>query len=235
MFQGCSRYPTKLEEISEMDEYTNTFGFYNIYPKGSLGPDNRLGFNYGITDVYCTPLIGVNDVNFTRAILLFALEELCVDHTKMFAGGHDEGGSMVLNLTIELPTYFKGFASVAARSGSLNLTVAKPLVALCQEDFLCRWFSDYVKAANCGNREYVDGNRRWSWWIYENCENEYYVNQNYADGCWPGGNDPPGRRCHNGTLIYSEILLNFWNSLKADPSTPSREEMIASLKAELEK
>lgn len=80
------------------------------YMKGT--GSNQLGWNAGFSQ--CTTGGAVNDVDFTRAVALWMLENLCVDPARLFAAGFSNGGSMTFNLTCTMSDTFAGFSFVGS-------------------------------------------------------------------------------------------------------------------------
>eukprot|EP01060_Flectonema_neradi_P022719 TRINITY_DN3095_c0_g2_i10.p1 TRINITY_DN3095_c0_g2~~TRINITY_DN3095_c0_g2_i10.p1 ORF type:complete len:248 (+),score=39.09 TRINITY_DN3095_c0_g2_i10:671-1414(+) len=247
MYHNCASGPVGFEQECRMDEYTNTLGYYNIYPSGTIR--GLHGWNTGVS-TNCAA--NVNDVHFTREVLLYALENLCIDHTRIFGGGYANGVSMIYNISCELPNYFRGFGGVGKYPSNVWYpkacgVAAKPFMTFCGAlNDVCspdieNWLTTYSAAANCSDPvKVVQETPTTTCYSHENCTTGPVKTCKISDMavCWPGIDSPVDYQCANQNpddINGSEALLKFWDSLKADPSTPSREEMIASLKAELEK
>eukprot|EP01060_Flectonema_neradi_P004249 TRINITY_DN12771_c0_g1_i1.p1 TRINITY_DN12771_c0_g1~~TRINITY_DN12771_c0_g1_i1.p1 ORF type:complete len:333 (+),score=55.81 TRINITY_DN12771_c0_g1_i1:69-1001(+) len=244
MYHGCGSSPEKFEMESQMNGHTNAHHYYNIYPRGTLS-STRLGWNAGFASCGAN----VNDVDFTRAVLLFALEELCVDETRIFGGGFSNGGSMIFNVSCELPTYFRGFGFVGMLPPSVAYphacsVDAKPIFGFCgSQDSICAtgmegWFSKYAIEANCNDAaKIVQESSTTTCFSHEDCRTGpvRFCGITGLGHCWPG-NDCCDTQCRDqnpANIDTSNALLRFWDSLAPEASTLSKEAMITSLKAEL--
>ena len=246
MYHGCGSSPEKFEMESQMNGGTNKFNYYNIYPKGTT-TSTSLGWNAGFSK--CSTGGLVNDVDFTRAVLLFALEELCVDQTRVFGGGFSNGGSMIFNVSCELPQYFRGFGFVGmlppseAYPHSCSVD-AKPFFGFCgSQDGICAtgmagWFAKYAIEANCNDRaKEIAESSTTTCYSHDDCRTGpvRFCGITGLGHCWPG-NDCCDSQCSNqnpANIDTSAALLRFWDSLPAERNTLSTNAMIQSLKKDL--
>lgn len=164
-FHGCGSSPLKFEFESSMNVRANTAKWFNVYLEGTDNSGgSRLGWNAGLSQ--CNTRGDVNDVEFTRAVHSWMLENLCVDHDAFFASGFSNGGSMIFNITCELPSYFSGFSFTGSTwppgqypdsdtcNGGLRLEDIKPVFGVCGSTDGCAsgigsWFSEFSGMYNC--------------------------------------------------------------------------------------
>eukprot|EP00040_Diaphanoeca_grandis_P015476 m.79040 g.79040 ORF g.79040 m.79040 type:complete len:323 (+) comp25172_c1_seq1:72-1040(+) len=167
LFHGCGSSPEKYEFESSMNVRASEAKFYNIYPRGTT-TNSKLGWNAGFST--CETAARYNDVEFTRRIHSWALENLCVSNDKFFAAGFSNGGSMVQNLTCEMPAYFTAFAyagstmppvayptSESCGNGGLSLDQIKPILNVCGATDGCNngiasWFREYGTFMECADQ-----------------------------------------------------------------------------------
>lgn len=162
MWHGCGSSPEKFEMESLMNEHASRRGWFNVYPKGTTtDPDGgRLGWNAGLST--CSTGGLVNDVDFARAVVLWLLETLCVDETRIFAAGFSNGASMTFNLTCSMPEAFAAFAFTGATMPTslypaacgLSSENVRPVLGICGGDDGCgpsigKWFTEYAAASKC--------------------------------------------------------------------------------------
>eukprot|EP00038_Savillea_parva_P006673 m.165158 g.165158 ORF g.165158 m.165158 type:complete len:322 (+) comp12524_c0_seq1:25-990(+) len=165
-YHGCGSSPLKFEFESSMNVRANTNKWFNVYPEGTDGSGgSKLGWNAGLST--CSTEKKVNDVEFTVAIHSWMLENLCVDPHAIYAHGFSNGGSMIFNITCELPEYFAGFSftgstwpagqypdSADCGNGGLRLSDMKPVLGMCGSKDGCSsgiasWFSRYSGLFEC--------------------------------------------------------------------------------------
>jgi poly(3-hydroxybutyrate) depolymerase len=135
----------------------------NVYPKGTTnGQRSSLGWNAGTGQ--CSTGGLVNDVDFMRAVVLYMIEETCVDVNRVFAAGFSNGGQMTYNLTCTMADTFAGFSGTGmsmnqnfypARCGLADADV-RPMLQICgSTDFACSssnqnsWFDMQAAAMKC--------------------------------------------------------------------------------------
>jgi polyhydroxybutyrate depolymerase len=138
-------------------------GIYNIYPQGTTtnADGSKLGWNAGFST--CSTGKLVNDVDFARAVVLYSLENLCVEPASVYAAGFSNGGSMVFNLTCEMSDTFSAFSWTGANQPASTFPAAcgaafvRPTLGMCGSTDGCGskvagWFADYAAASHCTDR-----------------------------------------------------------------------------------
>lgn len=162
MFHGCGSSPEKFEMESAMNNHVSKYLYYNVYPKGTdtSSTESRLGWNAEFSRCRTGGL--VNDVDFTRAVVIYLLENACVDEDRIFAAGFSNGGSMIFNLTCEMSTLFRAYSFTGATMPSSTYPVncgihssnIRPLLGICGGLDGCSlriedWFDTYAGFVDC--------------------------------------------------------------------------------------
>ena len=156
MWHGCGSSPEKFELESQMNVNAAERNVYNIYPQGTGTP--RLGWNAGFSQ--CSTGGLVNDVDFARAVVLYAIENLCVETTEIYAAGFSNGGSMVFNLTCAMSDTFSAFSFTGASMPQATYPAAcgaafvRPVLGMCGSQDGCSsgmasWLTAYSGISNC--------------------------------------------------------------------------------------
>ncbi len=86
--------------------------FLVLIPNGTLGSNNRRGWNDCRTDAVNNPI--ANDVLFIEDLLDSLENEYNFDNDKVYVAGISNGGQLAFRLTQEIPDRITAFASVAA-------------------------------------------------------------------------------------------------------------------------
>mmetsp|Transcript_146129 Transcript_146129/g.207125 ORF Transcript_146129/g.207125 Transcript_146129/m.207125 type:complete len:310 (+) Transcript_146129:62-991(+) len=164
-FHGCGSSPFKFEFESSMNVKANKNKWFNVYMEGTDDTGGtRLGWNAGYST--CNTKGAVNDVHFTQAVHTWMLENLCVETSAIFASGFSNGGSMIFNITCELPHFFAGFSFTGSTwpaaqypdsdtcNGGIPLSAMKPVFGVCGSEDGCSssiapWYSRYSGLFEC--------------------------------------------------------------------------------------
>jgi polyhydroxybutyrate depolymerase len=226
----------------------------NVYPKGTT-TNRNLGWNAGIGS--CSTGGIPNDVDFMRAVVLYMIEETCVDVNRVFAAGFSNGGQMTYNLTCTMADTFAGFSGTGMRMdngfypASANCGLAdadvKPMTQICgSTDFACSaanqntWFEMQAKAMGCtGTPTTTTLSSTSVCTKYTTCganNDEPLESCMIADlgHCW-SGNDCCDSQCGNqnpANMDSSAHILDFFDSIPAR-STETRAQAAARLRAQL--
>eukprot|EP00729_Bicosta_minor_P007259 gene7259-20962_t len=253
MLHGCGSSPDKFEMESQMNVRAETDGYYNIYMKGT--GSNQLGWNAGFSQ--CTTGGAVNDVDFTRAVALWMLENLCVDPARLFAAGFSNGGSMTFNLTCTMSDTFAGFSFVGSTQPPSTYPSeptcgrdgkpVKPMLGLCGKLDGCgntieSWFNEFGRFSGCtGKAVETKVSTTSTCWKFSNCGKgkdgplEYCMVDNLGH-CW-SGNDCCDSQCSNqdpNNLDFSKHVLDFFTGIPRSKLAVNGTAMIRSLRKKLD-
>jgi len=238
MIHGCGSSPMKFEMESQMNARAEQKAYYNVYPEGTYQGSGspRLGWNAGFSQ--CATGGAVNDVDFTRATVLWMLENLCIDSSQIYASGFSNGGSMAFNLTCEMSDVFGGFAFTGSTQppstypssptcgGGLRPEDIKPMLGLCGKLDGCgntieSWFGEFSRFSTCaGNPRVNRVSSTSTCYKYTNCganKNEplEYCMVDDLGHCW-SGNDCCDNNCLNqdaANMDFSTHILDFFTGV----------------------
>lgn len=113
----------QVREATNLAEVGKRAGFVVAFPDGT-GPlrGRLLTWNSGGIAVSATDK-GVDDVGFLRAVVADIQKRVAIDHRRVFAAGHSNGGMMCHRLAREAADTFVGIAVV---EGAMNFTATDP-------------------------------------------------------------------------------------------------------------
>jgi polyhydroxybutyrate depolymerase len=248
---GCGSSPERFEMESALNVETAQREWFNVYPKGT--GSSRLGWNAG--NGACATGGIPNDVDFMRAVVLYMIEETCVDVNRVFAAGFSNGGQMTYNLTCTMTDTFAGFSGTGmsmassfypAQCGVANADV-KPMLQVCgTTDFACssgnqqQWFDMQASAMGCtGSATTTTLSSTSVCKKYSTCgpNNNEPLESCIITGlghCW-SGNDCCDSQCLNqnpANMDSSNHILDFFSEI-SPRSTETRTEASARLRKQL--
>jgi len=239
-FHGCGSSPMKFEFESSMNVRANENKWFNVYMEGTDARDGtRLGWNAGYST--CNTEGQVNDVEFTIAVHTWMLENLCIDREAIFASGFSNGGSMIFNITCEIPTYFAGFSFTGSTwpaaqypdadtcNGGVRLEEMKPVFGVCGSTDGCStgmapWFDRYSGLFGCKDEvaEFdltptTKCRRHRQCGVAEVSSIEYCLIDNLGH-CWAGG-DCCDTKCREQSKLNpdaSQAVIDFFKRVNDD-------------------
>lgn len=252
MLHGCGSSPEKFELESGMNAYATEAKYYNVYMKGTT-TGTRLGWNAGFST--CQTDKGTNDAAFTKEVVIYLFEHLCIDANRIFATGFSNGGSMVFNLTCQERLLFAGFAFAGstmppsifpqnpACDGGVPPEQVNPILGLCGSKDGCAssmasWFNEYSAGSGCV-RDAVETklSSTSTCWKKNDCgiDKSNAVEYCMVEGlghCW-SGNDCCDQQCLNqdpDNMKFSKHVLDFFTDVKVVRANRTYDEVIASLR-----
>jgi polyhydroxybutyrate depolymerase len=110
VFHGRNHNPGTIRGSSGMDEISDSNNFLVIYPAGIEDSWNAGGGNPNLGYAIAH---NVDDPAFVREILKDLESFITIDHNRIFAAGHSQGGMLVYRLACEMSDTFAAIASVA--------------------------------------------------------------------------------------------------------------------------
>ena len=254
MMHGCGSSPEKFELESGMNTRAEKQGVYNVYLEGTGAP--RLGWNAGFST--CNTNGAVNDVDFSRAVALWMIENLCVDTSRLFAAGFSNGGSMIYNMSCEMSDTFAGFGFVGSTqppstypssptcNGGQSLVQMKPMIGLCGSldgcgSSILSWFGEFSRFRECtGGAVKTELSSTSTCWRYSACgagrdEPLEYCMVEGLGHCW-SGNDCCDSNCVNqaaANMDYSEKMLQFFMNIPINKHALNSTAMKLNLRRQL--
>jgi polyhydroxybutyrate depolymerase len=111
-YHGLGSSPGDMSVLADLQDHADSRGFLLIFPEAYLAAQS--GWATNCTN--CTPAdnLGIDDVNFTEAIIAQVRATRAVDTTRIYATGFSMGGWFVQVLACERPDLVAAIAPVAA-------------------------------------------------------------------------------------------------------------------------
>lgn len=107
-FHGHGSTDTIQESSTDMSKLADQQDFIVVYPQGTVGLDQRTGWNTG-PRTYPQ----VNDILFTNDLITHLEEALCINPDRIYATGFSNGGGMTNVLACKLSDRIAAFAIVS--------------------------------------------------------------------------------------------------------------------------
>lgn len=107
VFHGAEQTPDQIRALAGIEQFADPEGYITVYPRGV-----QLGWAVG--GITGPDLAGVDDVRFTRAMLVNLSATLNIDPDRIFAAGFSNGGMLMHKLACDGADIMAAVASVGA-------------------------------------------------------------------------------------------------------------------------
>ncbi len=107
VYHGAEQTPEQIRALAAVEQFADPQGYITVYPEGV-----QLGWAVGSTTG--PDLAGVDDVRFTRAMLVVLSASLNIDPARIFATGFSNGAMFTHKLACDGADVISAIASVGA-------------------------------------------------------------------------------------------------------------------------
>ncbi len=129
-YHGGAGNPSQFKRSAGIDQVAEREGFVVVYPAGTGAGRFLLTWNAGTECCGRALSLGVDDVEFTRAIIDDLAQRVRVDRARIYATGHSNGAGMTYRLAVEAPDLVAAIVPVAGASMGIARSTATPVPLL---------------------------------------------------------------------------------------------------------